>query len=468
MKSTDRQFSGRRPRAFAGRFCILLAGGWLVGLGVVCGGATDQQPASPVVRAVQKAMPSVVNIGTERMVKITYHDPFQRLRSDLIQKYFEDYHKRSTPPGYKMAHSLGSGVVVHSLGYILTNYHVLEQAARIRVALGDDQVYDAELIAADDVSDLALIRVLVDRPQQAVAISANDPLWLGEQVIVLGNPYGLSHSVTVGVLSARDREAVYDGKVLYRDILQTDAAVNPGSSGGPLLNAAGELIGVNVAIYQDAQNIGFAIPYTRVRRLLTRWLSPRKLNDLLLGMALEDREQGLSVLRVEDHGPAAKAGIEPGDRIIEVAGSAVPDLLAFNVALLAYAPGDDIPIQAERDGAGAQVVLRPDNALRPPGQEVARNRLGLEVSARDYDEESLRMGVPVTKIHEKGPSAELGIEPGFYIIRIDDVEINSPADIGLALEDVPSGQKVSLAMMEYQERKSFMMATRRDFSLEAQ
>ena len=232
--------------------------------------STPMSPAvanrrTPVVEVVSEVLPSVVNIGTEKIVKVRYTDPSRRVRGDLFDEFFSEFFGPPVKEGYRRSNSLGSGVIIDPRGYILTNYHVIERASVIRVTLSDESKYEAVFVAGDEISDLALIKIEPLKPLKAVTFGKDDDLLLGETVIVLGNPFGLAQTVTVGVLSAKNREARYEGEILYRDILQTDAAVNPGSSGGPLVNIDGQVIGISVAIYREAQNIGFALPVSRVR-----------------------------------------------------------------------------------------------------------------------------------------------------------------------------------------------------------
>ena len=252
---------------------------------------------TPVVEVVAEVLPSVVNIGTEKMVKVRYTDPSRRVRGDLFDQFFSDFFGPPRKEGYRRSNSLGSGVIIDPRGYILTNYHVIERASIIRVTLSDESKYEAVFLAGDEINDLALIKIDPAKPLKAVMFGKDDDLMLGETVIVLGNPFGLAQTVTVGVLSAKNREARYEGEILYSDILQTDAAVNPGSSGGPLVNIDGEVIGINVAIYREAQNIGFAVPIKRVKALLAHWMTPRIISKTWPGFDAEDTNGVLTVVR---------------------------------------------------------------------------------------------------------------------------------------------------------------------------
>ncbi len=430
-------------------------------LGLPSAGPAFAARRTPVVEAVEKALPSVVNIGTERLVKMRYSDPMRRVRGDLFDQFFSEFFGGAVSSGYRVQNSLGSGVIVDPRGYILTNHHVIERASKIRVTLSDESTYDAVLLAGDEVNDLALIKITPEKPLKAVDFAADDDVLLGEPVIVLGNPFGLSQTVTVGVVSSKNREARYDGQVLYRDILQTDAAVNPGSSGGPLLNSDGNLIGINVAIYREAQNIGFAVPVKRVRALLGRWLTPRLLTKTWPGFEPEDRDGVLRVALV-DTNAAAAGGFKRGDIVKELGDQAVGNLYDFNRALLAYQVGDRISVKVEREGAvlelGAVVVALP----KPSGPALAKRLLGLEFAQAGATQAVAKVvftkGLEIEAVAEGSVGAKAGLRPGLFVTRIGDSEINTPDDVGLALEKVRAGDEVAVGILSLEETGSFIVA----------
>ncbi len=415
---------------------------------------------TPVVAAVEKTLPSVVNIGTERIVMVRYTDPARRFRGDLFDEFFSDFFGQPTS-GYQMQHSLGSGVIIHPRGYILTNYHVIERASRIRVTLSDDASYDAMFLAGDEINDLALIKIEPASPLKAVVFARDPNLMLGETVIALGSPFGLAQTVTVGVLSSKNREARYEGQVLYRDILQTDAAVNPGSSGGPLLNIDGELIGINVAIYRQAQNIGFAVPAARARDLLERWLSPRVVGKMWLGFDPELKDGAVRVA------PAGQGRAEPGpwksgDIVRAIEGQPISNVFDFDQALLSHKIGDSVPIEIEHGGATESISASVVPAPPPSGKDLAALRLGLEFADRTTNSVATRLGVNkgliVSGIKEGSAAANLGLKPGLLITRINDSEISTLDDVGLALENVRAGDHVKMVLLNLEEKGTFIVA----------
>jgi serine protease Do len=432
--------------------CLLLSGD---------GAMAKVDRRTPVVEAVERSMPTVVNIGTEQMVRTLYSDPLQRFRGDLLDEYFRNFFDTPPTPGYRLTHSLGSGVVVDPDGYILTNYHVIERASRIRVLLSDDQIHEAQLLAGDPISDLALIKIDTDKPLPAVAFASDEDLLLGETVICLGNPFGLAHTVTVGVLSAKNREARYGGEVLYRDILQTDAAVNPGNSGGPLLNINGELIGINVAIYQEAQNIGFAVPVARVRALLTQWFGPRLLKKATLGFEPVTTGGVVRVGHVEPGSAADAAGVREGAAIVSVNDRPVSDVFEFNQALLPVRIGDKARLEMKngdlKQPAEIELVALP----KPSGEKLARERLGIEFDdpgSRPNLMQYYRTGLPLGRVIDDGCAARAGLKAGPLVTRINDIEIRSLDDVGLALEHVKKGDAVVLSLATIVQENVFIIA----------
>lgn len=429
--------------------------------------ATVASRRTPVVAAVEKALPGVVNIGTEKLVKVRYADPQRRFRGDLFDEFFRDFFGAARP-GYQVRHSLGSGVIIDERGYILTNYHVIERASRIRVTLDDESEYDAVFLAGDEVGDLALLKIDAGRPLQAIEFAGDADLMLGETVIVLGNPFGLAHTVTVGVLSAKDREARYQGEVLYRDILQTDAAVNPGSSGGPLLNLDAQLIGINVAIYREAQNIGFAVPIRRVRELAGRWLSPRLARKLTPGFDAEMKDGGVAVARLDGSSPAP---VRAGDRILGVGDRFVGDLFDFHQELLGFEPGSKIALQVGREGETGTVEVALSAVPKPSGEQLAKDRLGLEFSAEPPSgvaaNATLGKGLVVKSVVKESPAAASGLRPGMIVTRINDAEIGSLDEVGMALENARAGDSVVLGLLSVEESGSFIVAQRSAVALVA-
>lgn len=426
------------------------------------------QRRTPVVEAVERALPSVVNIGTERMVRTVYEDRLQQIRERLREQLASDFFGRPPPSDYQLAHSLGSGVVIHWDGYILTNYHVIERASTIYVTVGDLKNVEAELLAGDPISDLALLKVATDQPLDSIEFARDDDLLLGEPVVVLGNPYGLSQTVTVGVLSSKEREARHNGEVIFQDILQSDAAVNPGSSGGPLLNIRGELIGINIAVYKEAQNIGFAVPVKRVRQLLEHWLAPEFIYGKTLGIALKDTPAGLRVERVFEDGPAANAPISVGDHIRAVNDVPVVDLYAYRRELLGSAlRGEDVFLELEKAFSRRNVALGWMKLPRPSGENLAKERLGLVLEpALDMEMQKPDRGLTISEVVPGSVAEELGVYSGLKLIAIDGRPVKNLAVVGEALNRVGAGDRVQLTLAEIKEHGVVKMVRQTRIELE--
>jgi len=427
---------------------------------------------TPVVEAVEKVMPSVVNIGTERLVRRVYSDPRMRYRGDMLDLFFRDFFgSPPAPPSYQTKHSLGSGVIISSDGYILTNYHVIERASRIRVMLSDESTYEARVLAGDEINDLALIKIDPDSPLPAVTFADDDDLFLGETVITLGNPFGLAHTVTVGVLSAKNREARYNGQILYRDILQTDAAVNPGNSGGPLVNTDGELIGINVAIYQDAQNIGFAMPVKRAKNLLTRWLTPRLIHDRWPGFDLEELEGNIQIRRIDRQSDAYAKGLRNGDVLASFQGEPANNLYELNRRLLGYDIGDQVDMIFQLSGEERAVSLTITAAPKPSGETLAKDLLGLvfDCSAKAAERTAhYRSCLIVKDVVEDSPAFRAGLRKNMMISSINEKELQSIADVGMALERVNRGDPVRVEVISFVEHDTFMLAQTTALNITAQ
>ena len=240
-----------------------------------------------MVRAVEKARPTVVNVNTEEEVAVS---PFGGGGDPIFDRFFRDFFE-AAPRRRVASRSLGSGVIVDPRGYILTNEHVVARASRISVTLADERTYPAKLVGTDPDHDLAVIKVDAKEPFPAVETGDSDRLLIGEQVIAIGNPFGLTHTVTTGVVSATRRSIRTGQGRLYYDFVQTDAAINPGNSGGPLLDITGRMIGVNTAIYSEGMGIGFAIPAAVARRVVEDLVRYGQVQAVWVGLAVGDARE---------------------------------------------------------------------------------------------------------------------------------------------------------------------------------
>jgi serine protease Do len=290
------------------------------------GAAVAQESFAPLVK---KEMPAVVNISTRQVIKVQQQSPFGDPQMDEFYYHFFG----GRPQREQVRQSLGSGFIISPDGYILTNNHVVDKAKDIKVALADGRVFDAKLIGRSREIDIALIKVEVDN-LPSVVLGDSDALEVGDWVVAIGNPFGLSETVTAGIVSAKGRVI---GAGPYDDLIQTDAAINPGNSGGPLFNTKGEVVGMNTLIIAQGQNLGFAVPITMVKGLLPSikekgrpnmgWLgvtAQQLTPDLAAALGLAE-PIGALVTGVVHGGPAEKAGLQRGDVIIALDGKKVLD-----------------------------------------------------------------------------------------------------------------------------------------------
>ena len=409
------------------------------------------QLAPPAFAELAKALkPAVVNISTKQEAQVGEEgEPFQ----DFFERFFGRRGRPRRRPG------MGSGFIINAEGYIVTNNHVVEEASDIKVTLATQEQYDAKLIGRDAKTDLALLKIASDKPLPTVPAGNSDALEVGEWVLAIGNPFGLGHTVTAGIVSAKGRII---GAGPYDDFIQTDASINPGNSGGPLFNMRGEVIGINTAILGPSGGsvgIGFAIPSNMAKEVLLQLHGGGKVTRGWLGVAIQSLSPELvqAFNLADDHGalvsdvvadsPAAKAGIQRGDIIVGFNGKPVQDSAELPRQVAVLAPGTTVALEVLRNNARQtiQVVL---GTLKDDDKEaVARlqssdveTALGMRV--RDISDEiaqRLRLeniqGVVVTEIDPDGPAAEAGIRPG-DIIR----EVNRKAVTDMAAYEAATSQ----------------------------
>ncbi|MEM1094682.1 MAG: trypsin-like peptidase domain-containing protein [Bacteroidota bacterium] len=324
-----------------------------------------------ITRAVEVASPAIVSINVTEVREVRRRSPFAG------DPFFEQFFRR---PSYRQqVQSVGSGFIMSPDGYIVTNDHVAGNALKITVALQDGKTLEGELVGTDPYTDLALIKVTPDKPLPYLSFSQEAPL-VGEWAIALGNPFGLFEaaepSVTVGVVSAvgRDFAPMNDGRV-YRDMIQTDAAINRGNSGGPLVNAVGEVLGVNTFIYTQqgggSIGIGFAVPSNKVQGIISELrengavdrsyytgLYVRDL-DRRFAIALElNSTDGVVVQNLDDDSPASTSGFRPYDVITSVNGEPITNSNDLSGRLIDFRPGDDVRFGVIRDGEALELTLR--------------------------------------------------------------------------------------------------------------
>jgi serine protease Do len=318
-------------------------------------------PENPFVRVAELATPAVVNISTvttgkgrtpTELFRPFGNDPFFR---DFFDRFFEGM------PRQRRQTSLGSGLIIDKSGMILTNNHVIKDADEITVKFANKQEAKGKIVGTDPKTDLAVIRVSTKEDLPVVALGNSDTLHVGEWAIAIGNPFGLDHTLTVGVISATGRSEV--GIAAYENFIQTDASINPGNSGGPLLNIRGEVIGINTAIVASGQGIGFAIPVNMARKVMDDLVKKGKVTRGWLGVGIQpltpelakgfsvSAEEGILVNQVMPKSPAEAAGLKTGDLILSVDGKPVKDPRELQRIIAETEIGKSIELTILRDKA---------------------------------------------------------------------------------------------------------------------
>ncbi|SIN92028.1 trypsin-like peptidase domain-containing protein [Halodesulfovibrio marinisediminis] len=382
---------------------------------------------TPVVMAVQKAAPAVVSISTDRIVERAVN-PFAQLlpRNPLFDEFFQ----RGQGRRKVKEQTLGSGVIIDSKkAIVLTNAHVIQGAAQINVTLLDGRTFTATLIGSDPDFDLAVLKLDNASDLPALPMAQSEDLMPGETVIAIGNPLGFSHTVTTGVVSALDR-SIKTNNATITDLIQIDAAINPGNSGGPLINLAGELVGINTAMLRQAANIGFSIPIDKARRAVTELLETGHIVPVWLGLSGQNLDEntaawlrlpstkGLLVTAVFDGTPAAKAGIKSGDTIIEVNDNLVTDHRHYVQLLKNMTKGESVTLTYMRDGEPVTTKLRTKPYSEALAAKQMQSRWGM----------TLRKGktyLVVESVRQGSPAARLGLRAGDVLVNISGKKVTS-------------------------------------------
>ena len=411
---------------------------------------------TPLVRTVEKVSPAVVNIYTTEIFR-SARNPFRNFGNNLFDQFFKNF----LPPTKSQKRSLGSGIIINDEGFILTNEHVIAKAAKIHVVLSDKQEFVASVIGADIKSDLAIIKINSGKSLPYVEMGRSDDLMIGEQVLAIGNPFGLQHTVTTGIISALNRNIRAGKNMVYSDFIQVDASINPGNSGGPLLNINGSLIGINTAIFQKAEGIGFAIPIDHARRIVDElirygkvrrgWLgvSVQELDAQLLRLFQLDRQKGVLVVRVADRSSAGKAGLKRGDIIIAIDDHEVRDKSDFRGRMASYTMGSSIRFSILRDGKMMERRVHVTSIPKGYVKEFTRNWFGLRV--QENSEPFARAnrlvtskGMVVMEVIPNSAAGKIGINPGDIIRQMNQKRVDNEEDYNKAVADMNNPDRILL------------------------
>ncbi len=366
----------------------------------------------------------------------------------------------------RRSRGIGTGCIIDSTGYIVTNHHVIEQAEQIRVKLHDGTELDASLIGSDKITDLALLKINPTRPLTVMPLGDSEKVDVGEPVVAIGNPYSYERTVTTGIISAKGRKVF---NTLYEEYLQTDAAINVGNSGGPLLNMSGELIGINSVVRADANGISFAIPAHQVRKIVVQLRARGHVVRGFLGiqpeLVTEELRQALGlpsrsgalITHVTPNSAAATAGIQVYDVIVSFNGKKVEDKDALYLLIADTPPGEDVSIEVYRDGKLLRLIARltEREATEQPKQrdkirKVDYGRLGFSVQDRGPETDRfLRVvgdsdltGAVIAEIDPLCSAAEAGLQRGFLITEVNRRPIRSASDFESVVSSMKAGDVV--------------------------
>ena len=439
--------------------------------------ATTQAALPDFTSLVKTAGPTVVNINTEKTVEMRGRGgfPFPMPFGDFFRDmpgFSEDFFNNQQQPRQRKQKSLGSGFVISADGYIVTNHHVVEGADSIAVSFDDksnkEQTYQAKLIGSDKLTDLAILKI-DSKNLPFLKFGDSDALEVGEWVLAIGNPFGLDHTVTSGIVSAKGRSLRSNP---FDSFLQTDASINPGNSGGPLLNMAGEVIGINAAIIANGQGIGFAIPSNMAKEIIETLRTDRKVSRGWMGVTIQTLdENGAKALGLPDNNgalvgdvmagnPAAEAGMKPGDVILSVNGGTVTDSADLSRKVAAVKPGTNAKVVVWRNGSQKTLTVKIAERSNEPTKENTESNssgdtlaesLGMTVRALTKDDVTrmrldVNEGVIVTKVENGKSAAEAEINVGDVIIAANGEPVT---DVGSLTEVINEQGKKRGAVMFY-------------------
>ena len=412
--------------------------------------AVPPQGAPPsFAELAERASQAVVNIQTSKTVggPGTTPQPFEEFFGGQLEELFRQ-RERKVP-------SLGTGFVISPEGYIVTNNHVVEDVDSIKVAFQDGRELEATIVGRDPKTDLALIQVKSDKPLMSLPLGDSDKVRPGDWVVAIGNPYGLGHTVTAGIVSAKGRII---GQGPYDDFIQTDAAINPGNSGGPLLNLSGEVIGINTAINPRANTIGFAVPVNMAKDILPQLQATGKVvrgwlgvviqhitPDLAESFKLEDKT-GALVSKVDPKGPAADAGLQRGDVIVGFDGKPIKQMEELPRAVASTPIGKEVDVVVLRDGKEKTFQVRVAELKETSPTELAQqgpegggpSAFGLRVQnltpevAEQLGVEDAK-GVVIVSVEGGSPAEESGLRRGDVIIEVDRAPVADVSELRSAL-----------------------------------
>jgi len=417
----------------------------------------------------EQASPAVVGIKAERMVASEqypfFSEPFNPFENDPFNFFFRRQPRGQSPRQKQRQTAQGSGFIIESDGYILTNNHLVREADKVTVKLSDQREFEAEVRGTDPETDLAVLKIDAENLPM-VELADSDKLEVGEWVIAIGNPFGLSHTVTAGIVSAKGRNI---GLTAYEDFIQTDAAINPGNSGGPLLNLDGKVIGMNTAIISRTggnMGIGLAIPINMAKNVYHQLVDsgkvirgylgvvPQKLTpELAKSLGLEEDTKGVVLTQVEEDSPADKAGLKHKDIIVRFNGKEVQDADSFRNNVAMFTPGTEVPVTIIRNGKKVELTVKLGNrsALYASQRSKSKTVEKLGLSVQELTDELAqrlgyqgRQGVIVSEVKAGSLADSAGIKAGMLIMEVNQKQVTTPDEFYEQVEKVADEGSVLL------------------------
>jgi serine protease Do len=435
-------------------------------------GAAPAPDSKVLLQALEDAFASVADRVTPSVVNVSVKpkkggpaeggptpENEQRFREFFGPELYERFFRRRAPR--EEVRAAGSGVIVDARGFILTNAHVVENAADIEVRLSDDRKFAAKVVGRDPKTDLAIVKIDPGTSKLPVAeLGDSDKLRIGQWAIAIGNPFGLDRTVTVGIISATGRTRV--GVATYEAFIQTDASINPGNSGGPLLNLDGRVIGINTAIVSSGQGIGFAIPINMVREIMTQLIDKGRVVRGWLGISIQDltddlaasfgasNKGGVLVADVMKDSPAEAAGIKAGDIVVDLGGTPVKEVTDLQKRVAAIPPGQSVVITVLRDRKPTKLTIK---IGEQPGEETiiaaAPKGMGLGLTVEALTDEAAQSfglrsgsGVVVTEVAPGSVAEGAGIKEGDLILEVNRRRTASVDDFRKAVAALKPGDAV--------------------------
>ncbi len=434
-----------------------------------------------------KCGPAVVNINTEKTTKAAGPEDFFgemfRNMPPGFERFFEPFGRGGKRPHVNKQKSLGSGFLISADGYIVTNFHVVDGADVIRVTLdekaAEGRTVKATLVGSDEETDLALLKIEVKEELPFLKFGNSDNLKVGEWVLAIGNPFGLDHSVTAGILSAKGRRI---NAGAFDNFLQTDASINPGNSGGPLINMNGEVIGINTAIIASGQGIGFAIPSNMASDIISQVRSGKKVSRGWLGIVIQDVDEptaqalglpdhkGAMVVSVQPGQPAEKGGMKDGDIIRKIDGQTVEDRDELLRIVASRKPGTEAKVEVLREGAAKTLTVKlgdrssnlEGGLSSAPGSQTDKSEGTLGLTVRPLKPEEAQQldisgGVVILDIDQDKPAASTDLRPGDVIVKANMKPVKTVQELSRIVKQ--EGVKRGAVLLQINRRGDLIFRT---------